>query len=111
MKNQPRAEQVTLARLQALSEPIRWRIIILLMAWGEQTVSSLVARLDGVPQPKVSHHLAVLRQVGLVEAGREGRTRPYRLSKVWQTREDAIVLVCGGGKVELTISPQPWVET
>jgi len=42
-------------------------------------VSDLVARL-GWPQPQVSKHLAVLRQVGLVDVQRHGRQQIYKLN-------------------------------
>jgi DNA-binding transcriptional ArsR family regulator len=46
---------------------------------GEQTVSALVKAAGGVSQPAVSQHLRVLREAGLVDEGRRGRFRYYRL--------------------------------
>jgi DNA-binding transcriptional ArsR family regulator len=46
---------------------------------GELQVNDLVKSL-GWPQPQVSKHLAVLRQVGLVRVRRRGRTRLYRVN-------------------------------
>ena len=43
---------------------------------GELQVNALVESL-GWPQPQVSKHLAVLRQVGLVSVRRQGRERMY----------------------------------
>ena len=62
----------------AVAEPRR-REILDLLAGGERPVNDLVARL-GVPQPQVSKHLRVLREVGLVEVRDEGRHRMYRLN-------------------------------
>ena len=62
----------------AVAEPRR-REILDLLASGERPVNDLVARL-GVPQPQVSKHLRVLREVGLVEVRDEGRRRMYRLN-------------------------------
>jgi DNA-binding transcriptional ArsR family regulator len=62
----------------AVAEPRR-REILDLLAGGERPVNDLVARL-GVPQPQVSKHLRVLREVGLVEVRDEGRQRMYRLN-------------------------------
>ena len=42
-------------------------------------MNDLVAALD-VPQPQVSKHLRVLREVGLVEVRDAGRQRMYRLN-------------------------------
>ena len=62
----------------AVAEPKR-RQILDLLAGGELPVNELVTRL-GVPQPQVSKHLRVLREVGLVEVREEGRQRMYRLN-------------------------------
>jgi DNA-binding transcriptional ArsR family regulator len=58
---------------RGLGDPIRLRILELLRSAGELTVSQLVEQL-GLPQPKVSNHLACLRWCGFIEARREGRT-------------------------------------
>ncbi len=58
----------TTAVLKALAEPVRWRIVELL-AREELCVCHLVEELD-VPQPLVSHHLRVLRDLGLVSTER-----------------------------------------
>jgi DNA-binding transcriptional ArsR family regulator len=57
---------------RGLGDPTRVRILDLLRRDGELTVGELVARL-GLPQPKVSNHLACLRWCGFLEARREGR--------------------------------------
>jgi DNA-binding transcriptional ArsR family regulator len=62
----------------AVAEPTR-REILDLLAGGERPVNDLVASLD-IPQPQVSKHLRVLREVGVVEVRREGRQRLYRLN-------------------------------
>jgi DNA-binding transcriptional ArsR family regulator len=64
----------------AVAEPRR-RQILNAVATGERSVSDLVAQL-GMPQPLVSKHLRVLREVGLVAARDEGRLRLYRLNGV-----------------------------
>lgn len=61
----------------AVAEPRRRRILELLAA-GERPVGELVERL-AVPQPVVSKHLRVLREVGLVTVREQGRLRLYRL--------------------------------
>lgn len=57
----------------------RRRQILDVLAGGERAVTELVALL-GVPQPLVSKHLRVLREVGLVEVREQGRERVYRLN-------------------------------
>jgi DNA-binding transcriptional ArsR family regulator len=61
----------------AVAEPRRRQILDLLTD-GERSVNELVALLD-VPQPLVSKHLRVLREVGLVQVRDKGRQRMYRL--------------------------------
>jgi ArsR family transcriptional regulator len=63
--------------LKALAEPLRWRIVELL-AGEELCVCHLVEELD-VPQPLVSHHLRVLRDLGLVSTERFRYWTYYRL--------------------------------
>ena len=61
----------TLDPFNAVAEPKRRRVLEAL-ADGEMPVGELVGRL-GWPQPMVSKHLGVLKEVGLVTARREGR--------------------------------------
>jgi DNA-binding transcriptional ArsR family regulator len=62
----------------AVAEPRR-RQILDLLSGGERPVNDLVALL-GLPQPLVSKHLRVLREVGLVAVRDEGRQRVYSLN-------------------------------
>lgn len=50
--------------------------ILLALAEGEATVSDLVTQLE-LPQPRVSSHLSVLRDAGLVTRRSSGRQRTY----------------------------------
>ena len=52
------------------------------------SVSEIVQQLD-VTQPTVSHHLAVLRQAGLVEVREEGKQTYYTLN------QERVALCCG----------------
>jgi DNA-binding transcriptional ArsR family regulator len=61
----------------AIAEPRR-RQILDVLAGGERSVGDLVGAL-AIPQPQVSKHLRVLREVGLVTVREEGRHRMYRL--------------------------------
>ncbi len=87
----------------AIAEPKRRRVLEAL-ADGEQPVNALVGRL-GWPQPVVSKHLGVLREVGLVSVRKAGRQRLYRLEgarlrplhdwltrleRMWQARFDRL---------------------
>jgi DNA-binding transcriptional ArsR family regulator len=59
----------------------RRREILLFLAPRERAVGEIVAATR-LPQPSVSKHLGVLRQVGLVEARRSGRQVFYRTRAV-----------------------------
>jgi DNA-binding transcriptional ArsR family regulator len=60
----------------AIAEPQR-RAILQVLAGDERSVNEVVNAL-GLPQPSISKHLRVLREVGLVESRRDGRQIWYR---------------------------------
>ncbi len=66
------------ALFKTLSEPVRLRIIYLLLESGELCVCDLVETL-GLSQSVVSRHLAYLRNNGLVSTRREGVWVHYRI--------------------------------
>ncbi len=61
----------------AIGEPKR-RVLIEKLVLKEMTVNEL-AELVEWPQPTVSKHLSVLKQVGLVAERKEGRFRVYSI--------------------------------
>src|ERR1700688_5250478 len=67
-----------LAALRAVAETTRLRLLIL-CARGELTVSEL-AQILGQSQPRVSRHLKLLCEAGLLDRFREGSWVFYRLS-------------------------------
>ncbi len=66
------------ALLRLISESTRYGILARLRQ-GDATVSQLVDAL-GDEQSNVSHHLALLREAGLVRSQRSGRHQRYGLS-------------------------------
>lgn len=62
----------------ALADPIRRRLLTLLLEQDERCVCELHGVLDQ-PQPKVSRHLGVLREAGVVAVRREGVWMHYRI--------------------------------
>jgi DNA-binding transcriptional ArsR family regulator len=64
------------------------------------SVGDLAAKL-GVTQPTVSHHLAILRDAGLVNSREEGKQTFYTLN------QENIVMCCG----QLMIKFAPETET
>ena len=67
------------AAFQALSDPTRLRVIRLLASTGEE--ACLCEFVDSLlePQYKLSRHLKVLRQAGLLDAEKDGRWVYHRL--------------------------------
>ena len=63
---------------KALSDETRMRILMLLMAQGELCVCDLTQVLD-ISQPKISRHLAILREAGLLHGRRAGLWVYYNL--------------------------------
>src|SRR5215213_10622944 len=68
----------TLDPFNAVAEPKRRRVLETL-ANGEMPVNDIVGSL-GWPQPMVSKHLGVLKEVGLVSVREDGRQRYYRIN-------------------------------
>src|SRR5258708_19485720 len=67
-----------LAALRAVAEPTRLRLVVL-CARGELTVSEL-GQILGQSQPRVSRHLKLLCEAGLLDRFREGSCLFYRLN-------------------------------
>lgn len=59
-----------------LSDETRLKILLYLAREGELHVTALCEKL-GQSQPAVSHHLALLRVAGLIEARRDGKHNYY----------------------------------
>lgn len=88
-----------------LADSTRLRCLLLMQAEGELCVCELTHALN-LSQPKISRHLAHLRDTGLIIARREGTWMYYRINpdvqswalKILQTTLD------GAGKTEPFIS-------
>jgi DNA-binding transcriptional ArsR family regulator len=61
-----------------LADPSRRAIFESLMGGGEAAVKDLTSRFE-ISQPAVSQHLAALKDAGLVNGRREGRSVYYRV--------------------------------
>ncbi|MES0362070.1 MAG: metalloregulator ArsR/SmtB family transcription factor [Anaerolineales bacterium] len=72
---------------KALADPTRQKIMELICC-QELNVGDIV-NVVGVSQPTVSHHLAVLREAGLVNVRNEGKQTFYSLN------QGRMVLCCG----------------
>jgi ArsR family transcriptional regulator, arsenate/arsenite/antimonite-responsive transcriptional repressor len=76
----PGQAEALAAMFKALGDPVRLRLVSLIAshAGGEVCVCDLTDRFD-VTGPTISHHLKVLREVGLVDGERRGTWVYYRL--------------------------------
>ena len=73
---------------KALGDPVRLRLVSMIASSAEICVCDLTGEFD-VSGPTISHHLRVLREVGLVECQRRGTWVYYRI------RSDALRLLGG----------------
>ncbi|BCO33944.1 transcriptional regulator [Mycobacterium heckeshornense] len=91
------AQSMSLAGMfKALADPVRLRLLSLIASYpgGQACVCDISATFD-VSQPTISHHLKVLRSVGLIDCERRGTWVYYwvipaalqRLSAVLQLDE------------------------
>lgn len=62
-----------------LSDSTRLRALMLIQSEGEACVCELTFALDEI-QPKISRHLALMREAGIVESRREGTWMHYRIN-------------------------------
>src|SRR5215475_3138375 len=90
-----------LSSLRAVAESTRLRLL-LLCAGGELTVTELTDIL-GQSQPRVSRHLKLLCDAGLLDRFREGSWVFYRLSQSGPVSDLARQLVAACGEVDPTI--------
>lgn len=91
-----------LAALRAVAEPTRLRLIVL-CARGELTVSELTQIL-GQSQPRVSRHLKLLCEAGLLDRFREGSWVFYRLNQSGPASGLARQLVAACDEADPTIA-------
>jgi ubiquinone/menaquinone biosynthesis C-methylase UbiE/DNA-binding transcriptional ArsR family regulator len=91
-----------LAALRAVAEPTRLRLLVL-CSRGELTVSEL-AEILGQSQPRVSRHLKLLCEAGLLDRFREGSWVFYRLSPRGMAGTVARDLVAACGQRDPTIA-------
>lgn len=85
-----------------LSDETRLRILLYLAREGELHVTALCQKLDQ-SQPAVSHHLALLRVSGLIEARRDGKHNYYsvRQSRFHRIMEQLFDSITGPGQDEV----------
>jgi ArsR family transcriptional regulator, arsenate/arsenite/antimonite-responsive transcriptional repressor len=75
-----RLEKELVQVFKLLSDETRLRILMYLAREGELHVTALCDKL-GQSQPAVSHHLALLRVAGIIEARRDGKHKFYSICR------------------------------
>ena len=90
----PNIDAVTFAK--AIADETRQRIMRLCCC-NRLTVGEITEKI-GVSQPTVSHHLAILREAGLIDCEREGREAYYSLN------QERITVCCN--QLMLQFAPQ-----
>lgn len=65
-------------RLKALADPVRVRLMSLVLAADEGRCTCDLAPVLGLTEATVSHHLKLLREAGLVEGTKSGTNVYYR---------------------------------
>lgn len=90
--------------VSALDDPIRFAALSRLLA-GPATVSELTASIRA-PQPKVSNHLAILREAALVTAARRGRHVVYAVASAEIAAVVAAIERASGSGPSAVAAPQ-----
>src|ERR1700680_4168007 len=94
--------ETLLGMLRAAGDPTRLRLLLLLIK-AELTVTELTQIL-GQSQPRVSRHLKLLCEAGLLDRFREGSWVFYRLSRSSPASALARQLVATCGETDATIA-------
>lgn len=88
----------TQAIFDALADPTRRRVLGLLQRRGELCVCELTAALDQ-GQPKISRHLAILKDAGLAIPRRQGTWMHYRLGEALPAWAGTLIAALDQGAV------------
>ncbi len=91
---------------KAIADETRQKIMNLVCC-NSLSVSEIVEKLD-VSQPTVSHHLAILREVGLVSVREEGKQTFYSLN------QERVAFCCGQLMIKFapeTITTETLIKT
>lgn len=84
--------------LKVISEPNRLRILCILRKSEEHCVCEFGEHMKDVSQSLLSHHLADLRDVGLVESEKRGLRAYYKLTKLGSETTDTVLSLTTKGE-------------
>jgi ArsR family transcriptional regulator, arsenate/arsenite/antimonite-responsive transcriptional repressor len=85
--------EASAAVLKALADPTRLKILAVLKRAEEPVCICDFTAAFELSQPTISHHMARLKDAGLVEATRSGIWSYYRLARNLETRSRALLEV------------------
>lgn len=68
------------ALFSVFTDPIRFEVLSVLAKGGEKSVTELLKVTSAPSQPGLSHHLAKLRNAGLIQDRRSGKNNYYSFS-------------------------------
>jgi arsenate reductase (thioredoxin) len=95
--------------LKALADPVRLRLVSLILAEGQARVGELGAEFD-LAQPTITHHLNVLFEAGLLVRTREGTGVLYQANQASLADAAAIITPPASASsppVRITPTPHP----
>lgn len=84
--------------LKVISEPNRLRILCILQNSREHCVCEFGEHMKDVSQSLLSHHLADLREAGLVESEKRGLRAYYKLTKLGAETTDTVMSLTTKGE-------------
>ncbi len=90
---------------KALSDETRLRCLMLIYAAGELCVCELTAALE-LSQPKISRHLAQLRQIGLLVDSRSSHWVYYKINPALPAWASAVLATTVQANAEMVIYQQ-----
>lgn len=93
------------ALLKLLADTTRLRCLVLLHRHGELCVCDLTGTLQ-LPQPKISHHLGLLRKAGLVSDRKQGLWIHYRINPALDDDQQALL----ARTVNMAVRQSPFAE-
>jgi len=92
---------------KALADPLRLRIVRLLLRNGQEAYGAQLARALGIPAYQLSRHLKVLKTTGLIHERKEGRWVYYSLAKRNGELLEALRRIIAQAKAERSRTGRP----
>lgn len=103
MAGKTKAQQPPTEVLSALSDPIRWSIIVQAARVDELAATTLERTLP-VAKPTISYHVKILHDAGLISTRKAGRNCYYTL-------RHEVLEALADGLWELAPTPRPMIGT